>query len=62
MMRDFLYAARTLQSRPAFAIAAVVTLGLGIGASTALFSVANTVLLRPLPYKDPRGWFMPATI
>src|ERR1700685_2931751 len=53
MLRDFIYAARTLQSRPAFAAAAVLTLALGIGAGTALFSVTNSVLLRPLPYKDP---------
>src|SRR5271155_3233456 len=53
MIGDFIYAARSLRSSLAFAAAAVLTLALGIGASTAIFSVADAVLLRPLPYKDP---------
>ncbi len=53
MLRDFLYAARTLRSSRIFTATAIITLALGIGASTAIFSVANAVLIRPLPYKDP---------
>ena len=53
LRNELIYAFRTLRRNPVFAIAAVVTIALAIGASTAVFSVMNAVLLRPLPYKDP---------
>jgi putative ABC transport system permease protein len=52
-LRDLAFAGRTLRKSPVFAFTAALTIALGVGASTAIFSVTNAVLLRPIPYQNP---------
>src|SRR5216684_7119520 len=63
LLPDLKHGLRVLLKNPGFTAAAIIVLGLGIGANTAIFSVVNAVLLKPLPFRDPASlvhvWHVP---
>src|SRR5215217_6496947 len=61
LWRNLVYSARMLWKKPSLTAVAIIAIGLGIGANTAIFSVVNTVLLQPLPYPQPKQLVMIST-
>ena len=61
-LQDLRYSFRMLVKNPGFSAVTILTLALGIGANTAIFTVVNSLLLKPLPYRDSERLVMPATI
>src|ERR1041384_4871423 len=61
LWRNIVYSVRMLLKRPSLTIVAIIAIALGIGANTAIFSVVNTVLLRPLPFEHPEQLLSVAT-
>ncbi len=61
LWKNLVYSARMLLKRPSLTLVAIIAIGLGIGANTAIFSVVNTVLLQPLPYEQPKQLVMLST-